>query len=207
MKVDLTALEAKNEEQAEYIRGIAENKIIFCTGIAGSGKSFLSIGVALQHLKRGSVNRLIIARPVVYCGNDLGSMPGFLDDKLEPFFFSAEDTIIKLIGVEEYKYFCKQKKIIFKPIEVMRGATFDNCYIICDDSQNMTEQQLKLLLTRLGDNCKMIINGDVAQADTRSFILNKVIDKLTDIDGIFHIELKISLRNKLINIIAERLES
>jgi len=184
-KQKLTALEAKTINQKEYIRSIIENDIILCTGPSGSGKSFIAAGLASRHLHEGLVERIIVTRPLVCTGKDVGSLPGELDEKIDPYLIPMKENLKHFLTQAYYGYYSNEGSIQYKPLELMRGATFHDSYMILDEAQNCTVEQIKMFITRMGNNSKVLINGDINQDDLQGRSgLNFCINKLQNIEGI-----------------------
>lgn len=158
-------LKPKNNSQLEYIKKLLVSDLIFVTGPAGTGKTFLAVGVALHLLYKGVVERIILTRPVVEAGESLGFLPGTLEEKIEPYLRPLFDAMRDLIGFEELKYFLETQVIEIAPLAYMRGRTLSNSFIILDEAQNTTPMQMKMCLTRLGEGAKMVITGDITQID------------------------------------------
>lgn len=152
----------KNQE--DYIRGIRESDITFCTGPAGSGKSYIATGLSVNFLLNGDYEQLIVSRPLVCTGKDIGSLPGELSDKINPYMGPIQDCLKKFLG-PYYGLFVNEKKIRFEPLELMKGYTFDDSIMILDEAQNCSIEQIKMFVTRIGKRSKVIINGDVKQTD------------------------------------------
>lgn len=178
-------LTAKTENQKDYIRSIIENDIIFCTGPSGTGKSFIAAGVASEHLLRDKIETIIVTRPLVCTGKDIGSLPGELNDKIKPYLQPMEENLRYFLGRDKFGLYYNTRRVRFEPLETMRGSTFDNSYMILDEAQNCTLEQIKMFITRMGENSKVMINGDTKQTDLyRGNGLLECIDKLSDINGI-----------------------
>jgi phosphate starvation-inducible PhoH-like protein len=178
-------LTAKTENQKDYIRSIIENDIIFCTGPSGTGKSFIAAGVASEHLLRDKIETIIVTRPLVCTGKDIGSLPGELNDKIKPYLQPMEENLRYFLGRDKFGLYYNTRRIRFEPLETMRGSTFHNSYMILDEAQNCTLEQIKMFITRMGENSKVMINGDTKQTDLyRGNGLLECIDKLSDINGI-----------------------
>lgn len=183
-------LEAKTENQKNYIRAIVENEIIFCSGPAGCGKSFIAAGIAANHLHSGMVQQVIITRPLVCAGKDIGSLPGEMNEKIAPYLLPMEENLRFFLGQAYYGHYFNEKQIQYRPLEVMRGSTFHDAYMILDEAQNCTEDQIKMFVSRMGQNSKVLINGDVHQDDLRGRSgLARCMEKLRNIDGIAICEL------------------
>jgi phosphate starvation-inducible protein PhoH and related proteins len=179
------ALEAKTENQKKYIRSIIDDEIIFCTGPSGTGKSFIAAGVASEHIRKDKIDSIIVTRPLVCTGKDLGSLPGEINEKIKPYLQPMEENLKFFLGRDYFGHFYNQRRIRFEPLETMRGSTFHDAYMILDEAQNCTLEQIKMFITRMGQNSKVIINGDTKQTDLydRSG-LSYCVDKLSDIEGV-----------------------
>jgi phosphate starvation-inducible protein PhoH and related proteins len=178
-------LEAKTDNQRDYIRAIVENDIIFCSGPAGSGKSFIAAGIAAEHLYNGKNEQIIVTRPLVCTGKDIGALPGEMGEKIAPYLLPMEENLKHFLGQAHYGLYSNEGKIQYKPLEVMRGSTFHNSYMILDEAQNCTEDQIKMFVSRMGENSKVIINGDIEQDDLRGRSgLEFCMNRLDRIDGI-----------------------
>ena len=181
----IKSLEAKTENQRDYIRSIVENDIIFCSGPAGSGKSFIAAGIAAQHLHHNRIEQIIVTRPLVCTGKDIGSLPGEMGEKIAPYLLPMKENLKHFLGQAYYGLYSNEGQIQYKPLEVMRGSTFHNSYMILDEAQNCTEDQIKMFVSRMGENSKVIINGDIEQNDLRGRSgLEFCMNRLDRIDGI-----------------------
>lgn len=161
-------VKAKTLGQQKYIDSIENNTVTLCSGPAGSGKTLIATGMAMKYLQNGqNINRILIVRPAIEaCGESLGYLPGDLDDKMRPFAEPIFDNLRFFIKDEGYiSGLLAEKRIQISPMSHMRGRTFNNCVVIFDEAQNATCEQMKLFLTRLGYNCKAIVEGDVTQSD------------------------------------------
>lgn len=156
---------AKTINQKRYFEALQNNDIIFGTGVAGSGKTFLAVAYALNQLKKNKIKKIIITRPVVEAGEKLGFLPGDLKEKIDPYLIPIYDAINEILGVEQATKVIEKQIIEIAPLAYMRGRTLDNAFIILDEAQNTTDNQMKMFLTRLGFNSKMIITGDTSQID------------------------------------------
>jgi phosphate starvation-inducible PhoH-like protein len=182
---DVEILEAQTKNQKEYIRAILENDIIFCTGPSGSGKSFIPAGIAAQHLHNKTTEQIIVTRPLVCAGKDLGSLPGDTNEKIAPYLLPMEENLKYFLGRAFYGHYANSGAIQYRPLELMRGATFHDAYMILDEAQNCTLDQIKMFITRMGKNSKVIINGDVKQTDIRGKSgLFECIDRCGHINGV-----------------------
>jgi phosphate starvation-inducible PhoH-like protein len=206
-----TFITAKNAEQKQYIRAMIENDIVFATGCPGSGKTMLACGVASEHLVKDKIQKIILTKPLVSVSQDFPSVPGGVDEKTLIFRHQLEAYFAMFLGDREYRTHKDRKTIEFIPLELMRGLNFGNdketCWVIGDEMQNADTKSLKCLLTRLGDNAKIILNGDVNQHDLKTLRddettdLQYVIHKLEDLDGVATVELNESFRNPLVDLI------
>lgn len=206
----LEILEAKTYNQKEYIRDIIENEVVFCSGPSGSGKSYIAAGIASHHLHEGRIERIIVTRPLVCAGKDVGSLPGELGEKIAPYLLPMQENIKHFLGRALYGHYANNKQIEFKPLEMMRGATFHDSYMILDEAQNCTVDQIKMFITRMGQNSKVLINGDTNQTDLRGHSgLSYVINKLRNIEGIGVCELDYEdiQRNGIIGDVLNALEN
>lgn len=184
-KPKIQHLEAKTDNQKDYVRSIIENDIVFCSGPSGSGKSFVAAGIAAEHLHRGHVEQIIVTRPLVCTGKDIGSLPGELGEKIAPYLLPMQENLKFFLGQSFYGYYDNEGQIHYKPLEVMRGSTFHNSYMILDEAQNCTVDQIKMFITRMGKNSKVLINGDIKQDDLRGRSgLDHCMDKLKGIEGV-----------------------
>tara|TARA_B100000287_G_scaffold208085_2_gene196379 strand:- start:3951 stop:4625 length:675 start_codon:yes stop_codon:yes gene_type:complete len=176
---------AKTPNQKEYIRDIIENDVIFCTGPSGSGKSYIAAGIAANHIYKDDVEEIIVTRPLVCAGKDIGSLPGELDEKIKPYLLPMEENLKHFLGRDYYGKLFNEGRIRYEPLEVMRGATFHDAYMILDEAQNCTLDQIKMFITRMGENSKVLINGDIRQTDIRKFSgLLDCIERLEDVEGV-----------------------
>jgi phosphate starvation-inducible PhoH-like protein len=178
-------LEAKTENQRNYIRSIIENDVTFCTGPSGTGKSFIAAGIAASRLLKDEVDTIIVTRPLVCTGKDIGSLPGELNDKIKPYLAPMEENLKYFLGRDKFGLYFNTRRIRFEPLETMRGATFHNSYMILDEAQNCTMEQIKMFITRMGEYSKVIINGDTKQTDLyRDSGLYYCLEKLNNLQGV-----------------------
>lgn len=204
-------LKPRTVNQNEFIRTVAENTITFCQGVAGSGKTHIAIGMALEYLLEDKVNKIIITRPVVESGEKLGFLPGTAEEKLHPYLLPILDEIGYFIPMSQYGSLKTQHKIEVVPLGLMRGRNFHNAFIVADECQNASYDQLKMLLTRIGNESKMILTGDISQSDLMKHMRGgflELIQSLRDIEGVGLAELHNSdiIRNPIIGKILSRLE-
>lgn len=155
----------KNAGQQAYIEAIQKTDIVFGIGPAGTGKTFLAVVMAVSAFKNGEVSRIILTRPAVEAGESLGFLPGDLKEKVDPYLRPIYDSLYAVLGTETTNRLMERGVIEVAPLAYMRGRTLDEAYVILDEAQNTTDAQMKMFLTRLGFNSKMIVNGDVTQVD------------------------------------------
>lgn len=155
----------KNFGQRQYIQSIKKNDITFGIGPAGTGKTYLAVVMAVAALKSGSVERLILTRPAVEAGENLGFLPGDLKEKVDPYMRPIYDALYAIMGPEHVGRLLERGVIEVAPLAYMRGRTLDEAFIILDEAQNTTQEQMKMFLTRLGFGSKIIVNGDISQID------------------------------------------
>ncbi len=156
---------ARSEKQSEYIKSLKTNDIILALGPAGTGKSFLAVSVAITLLMEKKVERVILSRPAVEAGEKLGFLPGDMKEKVDPYLRPLYDALYDLFGFEKIQKKIDTGEIEIAPLAFMRGRTLKNCFAILDEAQNATETQIKMFLTRIGENSKLVVNGDPSQID------------------------------------------
>ncbi len=205
-------LRPKTKNQAEYIRIAAENHITFCQGVAGSGKTHIAIGLALEYLLNDKAQKIVITRPVVESGEKIGYLPGTAEEKLHPYLLPIIDEINYFISPALYASLKLNNKIEVVPLGLMRGRNFHNTFVVADECQNASYDQLKMLLTRLGIGSKMIITGDMSQSDLTKHLrggLFAMTEALKGVEGIGISMLQSSdiVRNPIIGKILDRLDS
>ena len=158
-------IKAKTPSQIDYFESVAKNDICFAIGPAGTGKTYLAVAFAVATLKKGIVQRIILARPAVEAGENLGFLPGDFRDKIDPYLRPLYDALGDMLPTEQLKNYIDKGIIEIVPLAFMRGRTLNNAYVILDEAQNATPTQMKMFLTRLGPNSKAIITGDITQID------------------------------------------
>ena len=156
---------ARSQKQSDYIKALRENDIVMALGPAGTGKSFLAVSVAITLLMEKKVERVILSRPAVEAGEKLGFLPGDMKDKVDPYLRPLYDALYELFGFEKIDKKIETGEIEIAPLAFMRGRTLKNCFAILDEAQNATETQIKMFLTRIGENSKLVVNGDPTQVD------------------------------------------
>ena len=199
----------KTLNQVKYIDTINDNDIVFAIGKAGSGKTFLAIVLAVKMLKEGKIKRIILTRPAVEAGESLGFLPGDLKEKIDPYLRPLYDGLYECLGKELVTELIDKQTIEIAPLAYMRGRTQDNACIILDEAQNTTKMQMKMILSRLGYNSKMVITGDITQIDLPREVnsgLKHAISILKGINNIGFIEFKgvDVIRHPLVNEILKR---
>jgi phosphate starvation-inducible PhoH-like protein len=153
--------------QSRYFGAIKGHTLTFCIGPAGTGKTFICAALAADALNGKKTERIIITRPAIEAGRGIGFLPGELEEKFDPYFEPFRDVLIERLGKGRVEYEIKAGRIQAKPLEFLRGKTFKDCWVVLDEAQNTTPVQMKLFLTRIGESCKVIVNGDVRQKDIR----------------------------------------
>ena len=156
---------ARSEKQSEYIKALKENEIVISLGPAGTGKSFLAVSVAVTLLMEKKIERVILSRPAVEAGEKLGFLPGDMKEKVDPYLRPLYDALYELFGADKINKKIESGEIEIAPLAFMRGRTLKNCFAILDEAQNATETQIKMFLTRIGENSKLVVNGDPSQID------------------------------------------
>jgi len=156
---------ARSEKQSDYIKALKENDIVMSLGPAGTGKSFLAVSVAVTLLMEKKIERVILSRPAVEAGEKLGFLPGDMKEKVDPYLRPLYDALYELFGADKIDKKIESGEIEIAPLAFMRGRTLKNCFAILDEAQNATETQIKMFLTRIGENSKLVVNGDPSQID------------------------------------------
>lgn len=205
-------LKPRSINQSNYIRTVAENTITFCQGLAGSGKTHIAIGMALEYLLEDKCQKIIITRPVIEAGERLGYLPGTAEEKLHPYLLPLFDEIHYFINQYSYMKLKTSNQIEIVPLGLMRGRSFHNAFIVADECQNASYDQLKMLLTRIGENSKLVLTGDTAQSDLPKHMrggflsITNALDGLNGV-GISRLEALDIIRNPIIGSILYRLDS
>ena len=158
-------IRAKTVGQKKYIDAIRKNTVVMGVGPAGTGKTFLAVAMAVKALREKQVSRIILTRPAIEAGEKLGFLPGDLQSKVDPYLRPLYDALFDMLGAETYQKYVERGNIEVAPLAYMRGRTLDDSFIILDEAQNTTREQMKMFLTRLGFNSKMVITGDITQID------------------------------------------
>lgn len=178
--------------QAEYIRALEKYDVVFCIGPAGTGKTFLAVAMALRHLKEGKVDKLVLCRPAVEAGERLGFLPGDMQAKVNPYLRPLYDALHDLMDSEQVNRYIEKDIIEILPLAFVRGRTLEDAYIILDEAQNCTVDQMKTFLTRLGVSSKLVVTGDITQIDLADEQTSGLVDvqhRLSGIEGITFMQL------------------
>lgn len=203
---------AKTINQRRYIQAIAQNDLVFGVGPAGTGKTYVAVMDAVSKLRDGSIKKLILTRPAVEAGENLGFLPGDLKEKIDPYLRPLYDALYEAFGTKQTEEMIEKGVIEIAPLAYMRGRTLENAYVILDEAQNTTMNQMKLFLTRLGFQSKMVVTGDITQIDlpekTYSGLV-QAIQLLAGVDGIdiVHFERIDVIRHPLVQKVLERYET
>ena len=201
-------IKAKTANQIKMVEAVRAHDIVFATGPAGTGKTYTAVALAVKALKDKVIKKIIITRPAVEAGENLGFLPGDLKEKIDPYLRPIYDALEDMIQAEKLKFYLENKTIEIAPLAYMRGRTLNNAFILLDEAQNTTPMQIKMFLTRMGPNSKTIITGDRSQVDLptkQKSGLSEAIRILGGIQGIGFIELdgKDVLRHRLVRDILE----
>jgi phosphate starvation-inducible PhoH-like protein len=158
-------VKARTPNQIKLVQEVDKNDIVFAIGPAGTGKTYTAVALAVRALKNKAIKRIILARPAVEAGENLGFLPGDLKEKIDPYLRPLYDSLQDMLPEDKYNKYIENRTIEIAPMAFMRGRTLDNCFVILDEAQNATKTQLKMFLTRMGPNAKLIITGDLTQVD------------------------------------------
>lgn len=205
-------VKAKTENQRKMMRSIQKNDMIFAIGPAGTGKTYTAVALAVRALKNKEVKRIILTRPAVEAGENLGFLPGDLKEKLDPYMQPLYDALFDMIPSDKLNQYIENRVIQIAPLAFMRGRTLDNAFVILDEAQNTTESQMKMFLTRMGASAKFLITGDASQIDLpakQPSGLLQAMRYLKNVEGIDIIELDNTdvIRHRLVRSIIDRYES
>ncbi len=205
-------VKAKTENQRKMMRSIVKNDMIFAIGPAGTGKTYTAVALAVKALKNKEVKRIILTRPAVEAGENLGFLPGDLKEKLDPYMQPLYDALFDMIPSDKLNQYIENRTIQIAPLAFMRGRTLDHAFVILDEAQNTTESQMKMFLTRMGSSAKFLITGDTSQIDLPSKQpsgLLQAMRYLKNMEGIDIIQLDNTdvIRHKLVRSIIDKYES
>ena len=174
----------KNINQKNYLKAVLENDVVFGVGPAGTGKTYLAVAAALKLLRDKRVERVVLTRPAVEAGEALGFLPGDLQEKLLPYLRPLYDAMNDMLGAEETLALVERQIVEIAPLAYMRGRTLSNAFVILDEAQNTSHEQMMMFLTRLGENSKMAITGDITQIDLPRNKKSGLVDALETLDGV-----------------------
>jgi phosphate starvation-inducible protein PhoH and related proteins len=201
-------IKPKTVNQQKLVQAVKDNDLVFALGPAGTGKTYISVALAVRALKNKLVKKLIITRPAVEAGENLGFLPGDLKEKIDPYLRPIYDALGDMVPYEKLKYYMEREIIEIAPLAYMRGRTLNNAFILLDEAQNTTPMQMKMFLTRMGPESKMIVTGDTSQIDlpkNQSSGLKEAVRILNQVKGIGMVELSSRdvVRHKLVRDIIE----
>ena len=197
--------------QKKYVDAIKKNSIVFGVGPAGTGKTYLAVALAVYALKNKEIDKIILTRPAVEAGEKLGFLPGDLSEKVDPYLRPLFDALQEMMGQEAYQRHIERGSIEIAPLAYMRGRTLSNSFIILDEAQNTTREQIKMFLTRMGENSRIVVTGDITQIDLPHNVTSGMadaIDVLKDVEGIEIVRLtaKDVVRHELVTKIIQAYE-
>lgn len=204
-------VKAKNLGQKKYIESIKDNTVVLGVGPAGTGKTYLAVAMAVSAFRAKEINRIILTRPAVEAGEKLGFLPGDLQQKVDPYLRPLYDALFDMLGAENFQKYQERGNIEVAPLAYMRGRTLDDSFIILDEAQNTTPEQMKMFLTRLGFNSKIVVTGDITQMDLpdgkRSGLVEamKVLRHVEDVETVRFTERDV-VRHKLVQDIIKAYE-
>jgi phosphate starvation-inducible PhoH-like protein len=205
------SIRIKTLGQRNYISAIKENDLVFGIGPAGTGKTYLAVVMAVNALKNGRVNKIILTRPAVEAGESLGFLPGDLKEKVDPYLRPLYDALHDVLGAEHTQRLIERGTIEIAPLAYMRGRTLEDAFVILDEAQNTTSEQMKMFLTRIGFGSKAVITGDVTQVDLptgkRSGLIEaeRILSHLEDVEFVYFTD-KDVVRHKLVQLIIRAYE-
>ena len=177
-------IKARTKNQTELVESIKTNDLVFATGPAGTGKTYIAVAMAVAALKNKRVKKIIISRPAVETGESLGFLPGDMTEKVDPYLRPIYDALEDMIPIEKLNYYKENNTIEIAPLAFMRGRTLDNAFVLLDEAQNTTSSQIKMFMTRLGPKSKMVVTGDSSQVDLPSRQKSGLAEALMILEGI-----------------------
>lgn len=187
-KRDNSPINPLTERQKRYVNAIKSFTLTFATGPAGTGKTWICAALAAQMLENNEIDKIIITRPAVEAGESLGFLPGEIEEKFDPYLQPFRDVLNERLGKSFVEYLIKRGTIEAAPLAYMRGRTFKNAFVILDEAQNTTTTQMKMFLTRIGHDCKVVVNGDCAQKDVKGESgLDDAVARLSYIPSVKHV--------------------
>ena len=175
---------ARSGGQAAYLRALGSHDLVFAQGPAGTGKTYLAVATAVSMMLRGQVDRIILSRPAVEAGERLGFLPGDLKEKVDPYLRPLYDALYDMLPAEQVAHKLESGEIEVAPLAFMRGRTLSNAFVILDEAQNCTAGQMKMFLTRLGENSRMVVTGDISQVDLPSGVTSGMADAMATLEGV-----------------------
>lgn len=175
--------------QKKYVDAIKRSSIVFGVGPAGTGKTYLAVALAVYALKNKEIDKIILTRPAVEAGEKLGFLPGDMNEKVDPYLRPLFDALQEMMGQDAYLRHIERGSIEIAPLAYMRGRTLSNSFIILDEAQNTTKEQMKMFLTRMGENSRIVVTGDVTQIDLPRNVKSGMIDAIEVLDGVEGIEI------------------
>jgi phosphate starvation-inducible PhoH-like protein len=173
----------RSATQAEYIQTMMQNELVFGLGPAGTGKTYLAVALAVSMMLEGAIDKIILSRPAVEAGENLGFLPGDLKEKVDPYLRPLYDALYEMLPAEQVDKKIALGEIEIAPLAFMRGRTLSNAFVILDEAQNTTPMQMKMFLTRLGENSRMVVNGDLSQVDLPRGVVSGLRDALDVLKG------------------------
>jgi len=179
-------IQAKTQSQGQFMAAIKSHTLVFGLGPAGTGKSYCTAAIAAEALVSGDVDRIIFTRPAVETGNNMGFLPGKLEDKFDPYFSAFKSCLISNAGKGVVECAVKNGNIVVEPLAYMRGKTFNRCFVVLDEAQNCSAEEIKMFMTRIGRNSTVVINGDLSQSDIDSCSgLHDAVNRVHDVRGVY----------------------
>lgn len=205
-------IKCKTIGQSEYVKNIKQNTVVFGVGPAGTGKTYLAMAMAVNAFRKNEVSKIILTRPAIEAGEKLGFLPGDLQSKVDPYLRPLYDALFEIMGPENFEKNMEKGLIEVAPLAYMRGRTLSNAFIVLDEAQNTTTQQMKMFLTRIGFSSKAVITGDLSQVDLpneKSSGLKEVLHVLKDVQGIAfsHLDRNDVVRHPLVQKIVDAYEA